>query len=121
MRISDWSSDVCSSDLGRATCQHDRARRKRPATTMEPRHQHLDRADRVAEHCAGRCRCNDLAILFEDDPDGAQVDIQGAPRPSAHDEPRRGTVVGDDTDQIELELLETRSEEPTSELQSLMR
>src|SRR3546814_18063487 len=73
---------------------------------MEPRHQHLDRADRVAEHCAGRCRCNDLAILFEDDPDGAQVDIQGAPRPSAHDEPRRGTVVGDDTDQIELELLE---------------
>src|SRR3546814_16319005 len=34
MRISDWSSDVCSSDLG----EHSRDRHSRPARRARPRH-----------------------------------------------------------------------------------
>src|SRR3546814_1572549 len=79
MRISDWSSDVCSSDLPRA--QRDRPRR--PGR--------LQAQDRVRQHA--------LALRHE-------------PEWQAHDGRRIQRMD---------EIARRRSEEHTSELQSLMR
>src|SRR3546814_8766605 len=94
MRISDWSSDVCSSDLGAISLSEINQYR----TGFE---------DRLS-------RCGALPI------DQHRIFADGVKR-----EKRRGillTAVHIDLDQIEseAEFLE-RSEEHTSELQSLMR
>src|SRR3546814_9427703 len=102
MRISDWSSDVCSSDLTQRTGLTDRA-------VVARRHQ-------VAAHAAG-----------------AQVQRTGAgrrQRTRAQRAQRQRVHVGDlgrATDQVHragevvVRLRQGRSEEHTSELQSLMR
>src|SRR3546814_8219815 len=87
MRISDWSSDVCSSDLG----EHSRDRHSRPARRARPRHGPQtvwiglrSRSDR------GHLAASATRML-------------------------RATAPGSDRSR------QTRSEEHTSELQSLMR
>src|SRR3546814_8211514 len=93
MRISDWSSDVCSSDLARRQDHRGRARQRRAGGRMRgpgPR-----RADRLpgAEPACG-------------DPGGAGA-LAGSARTCAF----AGAA----------EAASFRSEEHTSELQSLMR
>src|SRR3546814_7125526 len=99
MRISDWSSDVCSSDLdghrppdrpfarrGGAT-RHRRWRHRRPRAPYEPARRRTQAASRRG---AGSRTDRDAAVAARDSPD------QG-------------------------ERIAGRSEEHTSELQSLMR
>src|SRR3546814_5287929 len=104
MRISDWSSDVCSSDLGLALrhvvhpqMQADAAlRRHFDRRAGQPRGAHvLDRDDRVRRH------------QFEA---GLDQQFFGEGVADLH---RRALFLGI--------LAEVRSEEHTSELQSLMR
>src|SRR3546814_10286927 len=104
MRISDWSSDVCSSDLAGARALQRRA--ELPADSLE-------------EFCAER-----LVELATDRRADLVIDL-GARRQSrttlrsSSDSARRGhddLIVGRDRD-----LRDLRSEEHTSEIQSLMR
>src|SRR3546814_2102864 len=91
MRISDWSSDVCSSDLNRQECRqhHDLGNR-----TLEQRHDETGKERRQ------------------------QVDLQpGMPHPECAEQPGIDALFLADTDH----LAGLRSEEHTSELQSLMR
>src|SRR3546814_1075480 len=108
MRISDWSSDVCSSDLSfaqpahPATAEHPRDRRER-ALRADPVAVHLHRVEgpggRAATHFA-LARHGELG--------------RGQPRISRDDHPRyRGAHPQSQPAE--------RSEEHTSELQSLMR
>src|SRR3546814_1287867 len=96
MRISDWSSDVCSSDLGGAA----RAALARPA----------DLAD---HHRLAGQRLPYLAIDIHD----MCHRVVDADR---HVFPVGQEMHGDEIDLLQ-QLRETRSEEHTSELQSLMR
>src|SRR3546814_7044919 len=100
MRISDWSSDVCSSDLGRG-------RRLRMVSiplgellgnTVEPFVEH-----RLRTRVQRRERPDDPRLALGDDEIGVR-----------HDEKRRA-------DDGQPQPAEQRSEEHTSELQSLMR
>src|SRR3546814_2298323 len=98
MRISDWSSDVCSSEL-------DTGFRARPVRHRRVRH---------------RCRMRDQAL------DAAQRFGEGealqAVEERAHGRlPRSGTVAAEFDRKHRAEALLLRSEEHTSELQSLMR
>src|SRR3546814_1438210 len=100
MRISDWSSDVCSSDLRTLRPGHGDVRRPRGRGGAGARHLlspaaslHLRSAEIDAAHRRARC-----------------LDAGGDPRPAAQPaEPAAGLH------------LPGRSEEHTSELQSLMR
>src|SRR3546814_9961072 len=100
MRISDWSSDVCSSDLRRASCQPHRLDALRPSHSGP-----------VEDAAKRQCRINRR---------------EGASRPGRRSDAacrRRSGLVGPASPPgpflkgIGL----TRSEEHTSELQSLMR
>src|SRR3546814_10751151 len=100
MRISDWSSDVCSSDLARLDREED-----------AEHHDHHQAGER-AEHGAER---------RGDAPDGAgQIvgDRLGIDLEIAH---AVGACPGGDTLDLRHHDLLQRSEEHTSELQSLMR
>src|SRR3546814_16834686 len=48
MRISDWSSDVCSSDLAVADLDRTRHRRERVLDIVPPRHRQVNAPDRAA-------------------------------------------------------------------------
>src|SRR3546814_16225672 len=50
MRISDWSSDVCSSDLGHIDDRRHRRAREEIAQRLQLAHQPGERADRTALH-----------------------------------------------------------------------
>src|SRR3546814_9953267 len=120
MRISDWSSDVCSSDLadGRGARVHGglSVQLHRAASVARDR---ARRPGRMAEPCG---RAADLsgarraAALL---PLGFAPGLRSAHRLCAVDqqrggvEPARGCAIADDRS--------VRSEEQTSELQSLMR
>src|SRR3546814_4386825 len=99
MRISDWSSDVCSSDLGRS--RHGGGR-------LEAHGRELSRPGRQAAHPDGGRR-------GEGRPDG------GPDRPSEEGRhgPRSRAVAG--RCGLAARAASYRSEEHTSELQSLMR
>src|SRR3546814_7291207 len=84
MRISDWSSDVCSSDLFQLSCRQATIRKRRRAATM------------AEVTIKGR--------------DGSFKAYLALPRTT----PAAGVVVAQ-------EIFGVRSEEHTSELQSLMR
>src|SRR3546814_8124414 len=106
MRISDWSSDVCSSDLPRAVGQQQRP----AATTVERKLAHAHAFGR--EHPAG-------LVVELDDVGGARcrrVDVEAR-------QAGRNLGIGD-REQVAIlgqQLVVARSEEHTSELQSLMR
>src|SRR3546814_4026107 len=101
MRISDWSSDVCSSDLikvGRrhAAKAHQLFIRPEAETRRIVFHQH--RADRLCARIVRQTAIDDI---------GVGVTAARAPALCAVDD--------------KLVVLDLRSEEHTSELQSLMR
>src|SRR3546814_8212364 len=104
MRISDWSSDVCSSDLGRADTP-DADKRKRAARSPPELPQHLQRAPfqrraRQAARFTRKRRAEFARPVDRRVRDDQRIDL---PR----DRDARDIV--------------DRSEEHTSELQSLMR
>src|SRR3546814_9712354 len=109
MRISDWSSDVCSSDLGaQLPSRYDQCRGRRKQSVRLCRTQFA--ADRARVEC-GCCRAPDadrrgaerrLRQLRQRDDAQAWPDLQ----------PQHG---------LHIESILGRSEEHTSELQSLMR
>src|SRR3546814_2616990 len=104
MRISDWSSDVCSSDL----CRAFRHGHRRPGAIIECRsgggdgrvcgRSGSDR--RAADHCLGRGVDHILAFRPGIDPFAIDVELVDCREGDGH---------------------AARSEEHTSELQSLMR
>src|SRR3546814_3225461 len=107
MRISDWSSDVCSSDLARRRQafrgQHllgaDLVERQRAAEHARTGVRHAQRFEQALQHAA-------LAVA-------AVEDVENAIEVPVLQFARQG---GDAVDAVRL-----RSEEHTSELQSLMR
>src|SRR3546814_9097418 len=109
MRISDWSSDVCSSDLGAAT----RSAR------------HLGRADAAGDHTGdGADRAVRLALSRVEQGRDLYARLGSLDQDRAchlvgpvahHHLPRRGDVAR------HARARSVRSEEHTSELQSLMR
>src|SRR3546814_1697096 len=110
MRISDWSSDVCSSDLGagavdRAPRREDRAGR----LDGEPHHQVLAGGD-AAEHAAGVVRQEHRAAAVDAHLVGGLV---------AGDVGRREAVA--DLHALDRVYAHHRTEETTTELPSLMR
>src|SRR3546814_9551771 len=106
MRISDWSSDVCSSDLGDLLIENIGDRRQEAGRAAEqgvPEDARV-RADLVA---------GDRAVEGRDHRDMLQ-------RVDDIEEVAEGEVAGDVTRPAVAEAM-ARSEEHTSELQSLMR
>src|SRR3546814_6328482 len=93
MRISDWSSDVCSSDLRPEAFAH--AAPGRPG-------------DRLVHHL----RLVDGVVA---------ADVEWLSDAHGHDATGRDDLTGLRSRQAALDWLEQRSEEHTSELQSLMR
>src|SRR3546814_10281122 len=110
MRISDWSSDVCSSDLGRgrgASASRDRA----------------DADEREQRRQQGR---ESIAHLFlpaacRSEPAFARSPIPPPSRDSGNDMPTFGRAAARSSSIPISKSLSYRSEEHTSELQSLMR
>src|SRR3546814_7153944 len=115
MRISDWSSDVCSSDLGRTR----NIRRRQPDARVRNAHLRADRTRADPARTARRARTG-LA---------QRLSCQGAGKDRPRTGRRRSRVAGKEVraDRIgsfvmpDLFRHPTRSEEHTSELQSLMR
>src|SRR3546814_4705914 len=98
MRISDWSSDVCSSDLRARRRAADRGERLIPRQAARPRHlRQTDEVARILRRIAHLVR----VVIVE--------------HPDRHVDSRRLHPSG-----VRLGRAE-RSEEHTSELQSLMR
>src|SRR3546814_8794792 len=111
MRISDWSSDVCSSDLARLTWDSDVVHPKTPTVPLH----HRSHVSAISHHKLGNFFSgSSLAVKCAADvprsfarSDAHKNDV-GKAGPRAHQIPR-------------IENSEWRSEEHTSELQSLMR
>src|SRR3546814_10739521 len=112
MRISDWSSDVCSSDLGVLKVDADAVDDEGPAK---------QRLGLPEQHIARRWREFRPAALEQPDdaerPGDARCRCGGHHIAHGHAEPGGKFLPDDDT---ALDCFE-RSEEHTSELQSLMR
>src|SRR3546814_4736821 len=111
MRISDWSSDVCSSDLDVA--EHALGHECRLAEQAE-RNQH-----EAGERCQLEFNEGDEELDGEDE-EGEQDQRPGQEHAGDLDEVlEEGPVAHETGDRVEQRP--TRSEEHTSELQSLMR
>src|SRR3546814_2032180 len=106
MRISDWSSDVCSSDLRGREREGDR----------EP---HPDRPDRGEDALAEAERQTGGEGADEEGADRSGAGVVG-PQPDRHTGEEGECVHGQGEEQP-AEEADARSEEHTSELQSLMR
>src|SRR3546814_5577128 len=113
MRISDWSSDVCSSDLAERLPEADHPAAIHVAVVLDPdehraeRHQHAQVAQRHAEPAVRHV---------------AAERQQGAPHAGGHHQARDHAVLQDVAPHgtVPLQWKMRRSEEHTSELQSLM-
>src|SRR3546814_8362152 len=114
MRISDWSSDVCSSDLQGQCPRQERYRfAGSPGRDPDRPHQYADRSLQGAPQ-------------GQPQPPRPSDDGQQAPHPPRlSQEEGRGSLSGTDREagspQIRISGDPGRSEEHTSELQSLMR
>src|SRR3546814_3587260 len=95
MRISDWSSDVCSSDLGGPLDLRRGARQRQPVGTADPL-------------CSDDRQCGEAAVGTSDPAAG------GGGRAG-------GSGVARHDGALDAHRAQLRSEEHTSELQSLMR
>src|SRR3546814_1040117 len=127
MRISDWSSDVCSSDLLELAARFpieaaaiDQQAAEGEAVAAEPlgrrvQHQVGAQFDRTAE-----VRCREGAV--DEQRQSGRVRHLGHRRDVEHLEPRIAQALGKDEARLRPDrVAEARSEEHTSELQSLMR
>src|SRR3546814_6984497 len=56
MRISDWSSDVCSSDLWRGSAHPCAGQTLRAGADDQSRHHHRSEERRVGKECVSTCR-----------------------------------------------------------------
>src|SRR3546814_3151114 len=121
MRISDWSSDVCSSDLARRQRAVERQQVRLRQQRLE---RHIVDAERPARIARERVVAEQPAAEAGQDARRDQADL---PRP---DDPRRLAVEIEAEQPVEREIalphpgigaVDLRSEEHTSELQSLMR
>src|SRR3546814_5282578 len=108
MRISDWSSDVCSSDLTMAEIGKARYRRLKSVASRGDDQtiigQHFGRAVHALQ------TDNALPCIDRVDPSGTEIDIGRGEQLAEGRRHRRG-----------IAFIEARSEEHKSELQSLMR
>src|SRR3546814_10084643 len=104
MRISDWSSDVCSSDLQRGGGDRGKEQDDAPFEQFPGRCSHSVGLRRLG----GRCGARALGVVQ------AVVDVRLVHR-------RVGLELGQCLDELLLCFEHRRSEEHTSELQSLMR
>src|SRR3546814_8154118 len=112
MRISDWSSDVCSSDLQRMDLAGLHQRQQALHIDARRRHQRVDQQDSLVEQGGA----TQLPPLVGREPPHERKAVRMHPRrgePQNH-VARRDLVGGQN-------LVALRSEEHTSELQSLMR
>src|SRR3546814_7987049 len=103
MRISDWSSDVCSSDLAGGRLGRDSGAGHRRGRPAEPAA--VPRLCAAVLQSSAHCRLHETAPL-----------VRGSLRRRLR---RRGAE--DPDSEAELDRIVVRSEEHTSELQSLMR
>src|SRR3546814_9692485 len=111
MRISDWSSDVCSSDLGERI-------HFQPAIECRT---HVRHAVGEGEGQLLHRRRPGLVHMIAADRDAVEArHVLGRIGDDVRDDPHRG-LGRIDIGVADHELLEDRSEEHTSELQSLMR
>src|SRR3546814_10166736 len=106
MRISDWSSDVCSSDLGAAEIDDDMAE--------------LDALDDAGDDLAGAVLEFLILPLALGVADLLEDDLLGGLGGDAAELDRRQRI-DDEVADLGARLALLRSEEHTSELQSLMR
>src|SRR3546814_8571654 len=119
MRISDWSSDVCSSDLGGEYLVHRQAA-QRDTGIGETEQRHDAERDRYIQRMLQPVQRGKRRIRLPrclDDRNGESRQDTGDRRmdPGQQDrEPEQGKAG-------EIDRQRTRSEEHTSELQSLMR
>src|SRR3546814_2376966 len=113
MRISDWSSDVCSSDL--ADLQE---RRRRPDLPQHRRHR---LGDALREQRAQFGRGDEVAGAAELGGAGAVVAQARRVQRQLHEARERDGATGRGDLLADQRLQVRRSEEHTSELQSLMR
>src|SRR3546814_10177432 len=117
MRISDWSSDVCSSDLDRAPAHAVQRLEHRVAVLAD---EGLERGGIAADQGGG-------AALGELERGELLVEVAQAPRVVHHlralalHEPQQQGVVDESGIDRRIPAHQHRSEEHTSELQSLMR
>src|SRR3546814_2734567 len=116
MRISDWSSDVCSSDLRYRGAEPISSAWKSPPLWRRPDHRAYPHP--MIARAAGR-----WLLAYPTSSDAEQgyfrrKRIQTAPQPLAQ---WRWCRCHDDQAPARIHLLPPRSEEQTSELQSLMR
>src|SRR3546814_4219579 len=102
MRISDWSSDVCSSDLSKSWRRVSMA--KKQAKTIDNRHYDVVVAPHITEKATLLSENN--AVVFKVARDASKPEIKAAVE----------ALFG-----VTVKGVNTRSEEHTSELQSLMR
>src|SRR3546814_5880404 len=105
MRISDWSSDVCSSDL-RVETRHEIGKPGKEALAQHPRRAEQIPPDARRDAPAGQ------PVLFEQ-----RLHPLDALRPETRGDEQHHQRLGAPT----LESAPVRSEEHTSELKSLMR
>src|SRR3546814_9778265 len=113
MRISDWSSDVCSSDLPAAIAGHDRLVRR----VLRPQAGHEAAALIVEQDRGPRVGFfGDEAAIDRRDP-LRMADIEAVRRQGLHEARLKAAVAA----LGRLQRRIGRSEEHTSELQSLMR
>src|SRR3546814_5818365 len=127
MRISDWSSDVCSSDLGEISLAHNGVlfldelpewERRALEVLREPLESGVVTISRAARQSEFPARFQ-LVAAMNPCPCGWAGDVSGRCRCSPDVINRyRGRISGPLLDRIDLHV---RSEEHTSELQSLMR
>src|SRR3546814_2520409 len=122
MRISDWSSDVCSSDLRRAIGRGCGAVRLGNVRAAQPaRRRHLDRAADIRGQHPAAARA-DLATIAAALPSRHRADL--CHRRGHMQQPgksRRCASYRSGEAETTAPYLFARSEEHTSELQSLMR
>src|SRR3546814_10545342 len=114
MRISDWSSDVCSSDLRRAAARRGRRALRRPVqrhpdAAYRRRHRRGQRAGQRADRRAGERGAGEAGMS------GARETLSLAAAEALVVQVL--TAAGTSADNAKS----VRSEEHTSELQSLMR
>src|SRR3546814_9432437 len=110
MRISDWSSDVCSSDLRRKHCRDQNAR----GEVRRRSHRESGRDGRMS---AADMSLDETEDRFTGAPDNASAaDLLTVATKYWNDD-----MIGDETFSHKVTLVRDRTEEHTSELQSLMR
>src|SRR3546814_6503183 len=103
MRISDWSSDVCSSDLSQSLVDNGKATRDR---VLRAEAEHLDAVQQLDAARVRAAQAQRLLNLLRAEPDDTPLHL---PQPEDLRLPTHA------------EPTPRRSEEHTSELQSLMR